>query len=189
MKKKIIILLAIGLLLLAPLLPRPALVIDSDRNADQLSTPVPERSQPAAASHEDLLRTNVVRNPSFERARPEGQPDHYTYYGSLLWLTNRSYRDRVHSGTQAGQLIGEASTTSSCYAELAQQLDVDEGNISQTQMLDVYYYIEEQGPIQENAYTYIFAETTNSTGCSIYLYYVVSYGPWYIVNSTNYLYI
>ncbi|MHA1248316.1 MAG: hypothetical protein ACTSPE_13390 [Candidatus Thorarchaeota archaeon] len=189
MEKKLIILLAIGLLLWAPLLPKPALVSDLGRTTDQLSTPAPERTQPAAARHDDLLRTNIMQNPSFESAWSAGQPAYYSYFGSLLWLTNSSYRDHVHSGTQAGQLIGEASTTTSCYAGMPQDLGTDEGNVSQTQILDVNYYIEEQGPIQDDAYTYIFLETTNSSDYSIYLYYVISYGSHVFTNSTNYLYI
>ncbi len=149
-----------------------------------LGNPVPPETshQVSADTVTQLARTNVVSNPSFERDNMWGEPDYYSSFASIYAHLNFSYKDNVHGGSQAARLEGAATDHSSNYASFYRWFAPDEGYLAESQSLDMYYYIDNPGPIDHDAYTYVYIITTNSSNNRIYQYYILSYGTY---NPTN----
>ena len=181
----------IVLVLLVILLGQPLFII---------STPVSQHEKPlgrveakretipSVSSKETLLRTNVIRNPSFEELDSDGRPQNYNSYGTAFQNASAQYDAQVHSGTYAGYVEGYATTMGSSFAYLSQNFNPGDVLINESLILDMYFYIKDANTLDQGSAFLIYFETTNSTNDYIYFYYVIGYGTYSQMNASGSVY-
>ncbi len=138
----------------------------------------------AASSQNDLMKTNVLENPSFEKVDSNGVPRDYYVSGSGYQNYNRASQDRVYAGSYSGYYEGAGSSAGAAYPYLYRYFTGDV-RLSEALTLDYYYYIESPGNLDQNANTEVWFETRNSSNYYIYFHYMLNYGSFGSLNYTG----
>ncbi len=141
-------------------------------------------NEKAVESYSDLLKTNVIRNPSFEELSAEGQPLYFSAYGTEYSLYNSTYQDIVHNGAYSGYIEGHASSMANAYPSIRQYFSDSDSFINESLTANLYYYIKDPGALDKNSMFQIYFETTNSSNVYFSFIYIVCYGSYSASNST-----
>ncbi|TFG31282.1 hypothetical protein EU527_12885 [Candidatus Thorarchaeota archaeon] len=159
----------------------------SNEVVDTVTTPLnlpPVEYEKAGAYEEDPILINHAPNPSFEYVNDLNIPTHWYSDGSGYTVTNSSYQDNVHSGSRAGQLIAEGTSSFGAYASFGRSYGLT-CYLTSDLTFESYYYINSLSNPDIGGHFYIgHSIYTGSQWRNIYyfLFYPSSYHP---SNSTN----
>lgn len=128
----------------------------------------------AGAGGEDSLVTNIAWNPGFEETDSGGGPANWGYWNSQYRLTNISYKDDVHGGSNAARMRVKGIQS---YADtyLYQYVSSEYPYLSNGLDLDMWWKTVSIPDMAMGSRSYIQLELYNLTSW-YYLYYNLQYG-------------
>ncbi len=160
-------------------------VLSEDEAVSQI--PVEQKST-AISDGANILKTNILENPSFELFDSLERPTGHIFYGSGYSDGNLTYETVVNSGSYSGNVRSSGSNIDDGWGQMYQVMS-PRPIVTDNLILSAPYYVEEAGALDQGSYSSIGLALVNGTNHWVYIYYIVNYGSASFSNYTNSIYI